>query len=101
MAAEVFRVGTDAERHPKTSSGDTSSSLRQNCCVVVCIVCFVLFYVLFVCKCVLPPGDNPVAVNKYVIYHIITLCIIYLPSFPSYFIIYEHIWHSSLHLQNY
>jgi len=28
---------------------------------------FVLFYVLFVCKCVLPPGDNPTAVNKYII----------------------------------
>jgi len=27
----------------------------------------VLFYVLFVCKCVLPPGDNPTAVNKYII----------------------------------
>ena len=27
-----------------------------------------LFYVLFVCKCVLPPGDNPIAVNKYIIY---------------------------------
>jgi len=25
-----------------------------------------LFYVLFVCKCVLPPGDNPIAVNKYI-----------------------------------
>jgi hypothetical protein len=22
---------------------------------------------LFVCKCVLPPGDNPIAVNKYII----------------------------------
>jgi len=30
----------------------------------------VLFYVLFVCKCVLPPGDNPTAVNKYIIYQI-------------------------------
>jgi len=30
----------------------------------------VLFYVLFVCKCVLPPGNNPIAVNKYIIsYH--------------------------------
>ena len=29
---------------------------------------FVLFYVLFVCKCVLPQGDNPIAVNKYIIY---------------------------------
>ena len=25
----------------------------SNCCVVLCIVCFVSFYVLFVCKCVL------------------------------------------------
>jgi hypothetical protein len=28
---------------------------------------FGLFGVLFVCKCVLPPGDNPIAVNKYII----------------------------------
>jgi len=28
-----------------------------------------LFYVLFVCKCVLPPGDNPIAVNKYIKYY--------------------------------
>jgi hypothetical protein len=38
------------------------------CCsdVVICVVrlLFVLFYVVFVCKCVLPPGDNPIAVNK-------------------------------------
>ena len=27
----------------------------------------VLFYVLFVRKCVLPPGDNPIAVNKYIV----------------------------------
>jgi hypothetical protein len=27
---------------------------------------FVLFCVLFVCKCVLPPGYNPIAVNKYI-----------------------------------
>ena len=34
--------------------------------VVICVVqlLFVLFYVLFVCKCVLPPGNNPIAVNK-------------------------------------
>jgi hypothetical protein len=30
----------------------------------------VLFCVLFLCKCVLPPGDNPAAVNKCIIYHI-------------------------------
>jgi len=40
----------------------------SNCCVVLCIVCFVSFYVLFVCKCVLlPPGDNLIAVNEYII----------------------------------
>jgi hypothetical protein len=32
---------------------------------------FVLFCVLFVFKCVLPPGDNPIAVNKY--YYIIII----------------------------
>ena len=29
-----------------------------------------LFYVVLVCKCVLPPGDNPIAVNKYYYYYI-------------------------------
>ena len=50
----------------KTGHGPHSSTL-----VFICVVplLFVLFYVLFVCKCVLPPGDNPTAVNK--IYHII------------------------------
>jgi len=37
---------------------------------------FVLFYVLFVCKCVLPPGDNPIAVNKYIVSYIISIYII-------------------------
>jgi hypothetical protein len=48
----------------KTGHGPHSSTL-----VVICVVrlLFVLFYVLFVCKCVLPPGDNPTAVNKYII----------------------------------
>ena len=47
----------------KTRHGPHSSTL-----VVICVVrLFVLFYVFFVCKCVLPPGDNPVAVNNYVI----------------------------------
>jgi hypothetical protein len=32
----------------------------------------VLFCVLFVCKCVLPPGDNPIAVNKYIILYYTT-----------------------------
>ena len=48
----------------KTRHGPHSSTL-----VVICVVrlLFVLFYVLFVCKCVLPPGDNSVEVNKYTI----------------------------------
>jgi hypothetical protein len=28
-----------------------------------------------VCKCVLPPGDNPIAVNKYYYYYIIIIII--------------------------
>jgi hypothetical protein len=48
----------------KTGHGPHSTTL-----VVICVVrlLFVLFYVLFVCKCVLALGDNPVAVNKYII----------------------------------
>jgi len=47
----------------KMGHGAHSSTL-----VVICVVqlLFVLFYVLFVCKCVLPLGDNPTAVNKYI-----------------------------------
>jgi len=48
----------------KTGHGPHSSTLA---CICVVRLLFVLFYVLFVCKCVLPPGDNPIAVNKYII----------------------------------
>ena len=58
----------------KTGHGPHSSTL-----VCICVVCllFVLFYILFVCKCVLPPGDNPIAVNKYHIYIYICMYISY------------------------
>ena len=46
----------------KTGHGPHSSKI-----VVLYVLLFLLFYVLFVCKCVLPPGDNPIAVNKYII----------------------------------
>jgi hypothetical protein len=48
----------------KTGHGPHSFKL-----VVICVVLllFVLFYVLFVCKCILPSGDNPTAVNKCII----------------------------------
>ena len=51
----------------KTGHGPHSSTL-----VVICAVPLlsVLFYVLSVCKCVLPPGDNPTVVNKYTKYQI-------------------------------
>jgi len=47
----------------------TGHGLHSSTLVVICVVrlLFVLFYVLFVCKCVLPPGDNPTAINKYII----------------------------------
>ena len=70
----------------KTGHGPHSSTLD-----VICVrLLFVLFYVLFVCKCVLPPGDNPTAVNKYIIYHI-TMPRFLLPSNSS---IAEEMGHS-------
>ena len=48
----------------KTGHGPHSPTLAFICVVRLL---FVLFYVLFVCKCVLPPGDNLIAVNKYII----------------------------------
>ena len=33
----------------------------------VLFVCYLCCSILFLCKCVLPPGDNPIAVNKYII----------------------------------
>jgi hypothetical protein len=49
----------------KTGQGSHSYTL---CVICVVRLLFMLFYVLFVCKCVLPPGDNPIAVNKYIKY---------------------------------
>jgi len=46
------------------NSGTFNTTKNYICCVVRLL--FVLFYVLFVCKCVLPPGGNPIAVNKYI-----------------------------------
>ena len=56
--------GTHTKRQHSSALVPHSSTL-----VVMCVVplLFMLFYVLFMCKCVLPPGDNPIAVNKYII----------------------------------
>jgi hypothetical protein len=48
----------------KTGHGPHSSTLFV---ILVVRLLFLLFCVLFVCECVLPPGDNPIAVNKYII----------------------------------
>jgi hypothetical protein len=47
----------------KTGHGPHSSTLIV---IFVLWLLFMLFCVLFVCNCVLPPGDNPTAVNKYI-----------------------------------
>jgi hypothetical protein len=64
---QCFSLGCKANARvklAKTGHGPHSSTL-----VVICVVrlLIVLFCVLFVCKCVLPPGDNATAVNKYII----------------------------------
>jgi magnesium-transporting ATPase (P-type) len=51
----------------KTGHGPHFSTLVGICVV---LFLFVLFYVLFLFKCVLPPGDNPIAVNKYTISYV-------------------------------
>jgi hypothetical protein len=76
----------------KTGHGPHSSTLG-----VICVVrlLFLLFYALFACKCVLPPGDNPIAVNKYIIsYHIISYIILY--HIVLYHIISYHTEHTNL-----
>ena len=39
------------------------------CCYLCCSVVVVLFYVLIVCTVTLPPGVNPIAVDKYIYLH--------------------------------
>jgi hypothetical protein len=55
----------------KTGHDPHSSTLV---CICVVRLLFVLFYILFMCNCVLPPGDSPIAVNKYIISYVINLC---------------------------
>ena len=66
-----FRAFSSVVRQmPGYNSLKTGHDPHSSTLVVICVVrlLFVLFYVLFVCKCVLPPGDNPIAVNKYIIF---------------------------------
>jgi len=52
--------GSLANYHSNYSPSTIGCYLRR-------FLLFVLFYVLFVCKCVLPSGDNTIAVNEYII----------------------------------
>jgi len=55
---------------------------------------FVLFYVLFVCKCVLPPGDDPIAVNKYIniwFYSYLIMQFMYFYSCDYVFLLYVYV----------
>ena len=56
----------------KNANQDKLLQYYSSTLVVICVVrlLFVLFYVLFVCKCVLLPGDNPTGVNIYISYNI-------------------------------
>jgi hypothetical protein len=54
---------------------DSSKFVTHSSKFVICVVLFVIrvvlllivmFYVLFMCKCVLLPGGNPIAVDKYI-----------------------------------
>jgi len=49
----------------KVKLAKTGHGLHSSTLFVICVVrlLFVLLCILFVCKFVLPPGDNPVAVN--------------------------------------
>jgi hypothetical protein len=46
----------------KTGHGQHSSRFV----IRVVLLLIVMFYILFLCKCVLPPGVNPIAVDKYI-----------------------------------
>jgi hypothetical protein len=51
------------------------------CCSDV-IICVVWLLFVFVCKCVLPPGDKPNAVNKYIISYVYVYLVGFLLLFP-------------------
>ena len=72
----------------------TGHSPHSSTLIVICVVrlLFLLFYVLFVCKCVLPLGDKSIAVNNYIIsYHISHHTSNYATSTPTSFPIpYSH-----------
>ena len=72
---EVFPCFFNCKANARVKLVKTGHGPHSSILVVICVVLllFVLFYGLFVCKCVLPPGDNPTAVNKYINISIFTI----------------------------
>ena len=73
--AEVFLTLTEVfpcfflscKANARVKLTKTGHSPHSSTLVVICVVRLLfVFYVLFVCKCVLPPGDNQIAVNEYI-----------------------------------
>ena len=88
IAVNKYIISNARVKLAKTGHGPHSSIL-----VVICVVrlLFVLFCILFVCKCVLPPGDHPFSVNKYIISYIISYIIYHyrIVSYIIYIILYD------------
>jgi len=73
---EVFLTWTDVfpcfflscKANARVKLAKSGHVLHSSTLVCICVVrlLFMLFHVLSVCKCVLPPCDNPIAVNKYI-----------------------------------
>jgi hypothetical protein len=67
--SEVFPcIFLSCKANARVKLAKTGHSPRSYTLFVICVarLLFVLFCVLFVCKCVLPLGDNSNAVNKYI-----------------------------------
>jgi hypothetical protein len=62
-----FFLSCKANARAKLAKARHSPHSSTLVCICVVRLLFVLFYVLFVCKCVLLPGNIPTAVNKYII----------------------------------
>ena len=53
------------------------------CCFLCCSVIMVLFYVVIVCTVTLPPGVNPITVDKYIYIHYVSITRVASITFDS------------------
>jgi hypothetical protein len=63
--ARVIRAKTGHDPH---SSKFLCCLMHFLCCSMYCFASFIVC--MYMCNLLLPPGDNPIAVNKYIILHI-------------------------------